>query len=449
MAPCSRRRFLSTSFRTALVAAPSLTLAPSVKAALKLDITRGRVEPLPIAVTDFHGASDSLRERGSRISAVIADNMKRSALFQPIDQRAFIQEPASLQGGPRFSDWRQIDAQALVSGSASEAENGQLRVAFRLWDVFAEQQMTGLAYTTQPGNWRRIAHIISDAIYRELTGERGYFDTRIVYIAATGPQTERSKRLAIMDQDGANHRYLTDGANLVLTPRFSPTTQEITYVSYVERTPRVYLYNLNTGQREVVGDFPGMTFAPRFHPDGNRVIMALDSEGNADLYELDLRTRERQRLTAGPAIDISASYAPDGNRIVFNSNRGGSLQLYTMNADGTQVTRISFGDGRYATPVWSPRGDLIAFTRQADGVFYIGVMRPDGSDERMLTKGYRVEGPSWAPNGRVLCFFRRDRANAQGEFTSSLRTIDLTGFNEQELETPEDASDPSWSPPLP
>jgi len=449
MAPCSRRRFLSTSFRTALVAAPSLTLAPSVKAALKLDITRGRVEPLPIAVTDFHGASDSLRERGSRISAVIADNMKRSALFQPIDQRAFIQEPASLQGGPRFSDWRQIDAQALVSGSASEAENGQLRVAFRLWDVFAEQQMTGLAYTTQPGNWRRIAHIISDAIYRELTGERGYFDTRIVYIAATGPQTERSKRLAIMDQDGANHRYLTDGNNLVLTPRFSPTTQEITYVSYVERTPRVYLYNLNTGQREVVGNFPGMTFAPRFHPDGNRVIMALDSEGNADLYELDLRTRERQRLTAGPAIDISASYAPDGNRIVFNSNRGGSLQLYTMNADGTQVTRISFGDGRYSTPVWSPRGDLIAFTRQADGVFYIGVMRPDGSDERMLTKGYRVEGPSWAPNGRVLCFFRRDRANAQGEFTSSLRTIDLTGFNEQELETPEDASDPSWSPPLP
>ncbi|SDF55036.1 TolB protein [Limimonas halophila] len=449
MAPWSRRRFLSTSFRTALAAAPAMTLAPAVRAALKLDITRGQVEPLPIAVTDFHGSSAALHERGGRIRDVITQNMQRSALFEPIDQRAFIQEPASLQGGPRFSDWRQINAQALVSGSMREAENGQLRVAFRLWDVFAEQQMTGLAYTTQPDNWRRVAHIISDAIYRELTGEQGYFDTRIVYIAAEGPQTDRTKRLAIMDQDGANHRYLTDGANLVLTPRFSPTTQEITYVSYVQRMPRVYLYNLNTGQREVIGEFPGMTFAPRFHPDGNHVVMALDTEGNADLYELDLRTRERRRLTEGPSIDISASYAPDGNRLVFNSNRGGSLQLYTMNADGTDVTRISFGDGRYATPVWSPRGDLIAFTRQADGVFYIGVMRPDGSDERMLTKGYRVEGPSWAPNGRVLCFFRRDRANDEGEFKSSLRTIDLTGFNEQELETPMDASDPSWSPPLP
>jgi len=449
MAPWSRRRFLSTSFRAALAAAPAVTLASEVRAALKLDITRGRVEPLPIAVTDFHGASDSLRERGRGIREVIAGNMTRSALFEPIDRRAFIQEPASLQGGPRFSDWRQIDAQALVSGAVQEADNGRLRVTFRLWDVFAEQQMTGLAYTTQPDNWRRIAHIISDAIYRELTGEQGYFDTRVVYIAAEGAQTDRTKRLAIMDQDGANHRYLTDGTNLVLTPRFSPTTQEITYVSYVQGTPRVYLYNLATGQREVLGEFPGMTFAPRFHPDGNRVVMALDTEGNADLYEMDLRTRERRRLTAGPAIDISASYAPDGNRLVFNSNRGGSLQLYTMNADGTDVQRISFGDGRYATPVWSPRGDLIAFTRQADNVFYIGVMRPDGSEERMLTKGYRVEGPSWAPNGRVLCFFRRTRANDEGEFTSALHTIDLTGFNEQELKTPEDASDPSWSPPLP
>ena len=445
MPSITRRGFIWASLGTGLAAG---ALPAPARAALKLDITRGRVEPLPIAISPFHGQNDALRERGKALREVIAANMRRSALFSPIGEQAYIQEPASLQGGPRFSDWRQINAEALISGQVSASADDKLRVAFRLWDVFAEQQMTGLAYTADRGSWRRIGHIISDTVYRQIPGEAGYFDPRIVYIAGTGKPRERVKRLAIMDQDGANHRYLTDGENLVLTPRFSPTTQEIIYVSYVQGVPRVYLYNLETGQREVLGDFPGMTFAPRFAPDGNRVVMALNTQGGADLFEIDLRTRDRRRLTDGAAIDISASYAPDGNRLVFNSTRGGSLQLYTMNADGTNITRISFGDGRYATPVWSPRGDLIAFTRQADNTFYIGVMRPDGSGERMLTKGFRVEGPSWAPNGRVLCFFRRTRADAEGRFTSRLHTIDLTGYNEQELDTPDDASDPAWSPQL-
>jgi TolB protein len=446
----TRRRFLTGSLCTAMTAsALPLVGARPARAELEIDITRGYVEPLPIAVTDFYGTEQQTRQVGADIAGVIRDNLRRSGLFEPIDQGAFIQEPESLAGGPRFGDWRVIDAQALVAGRTEREADGRLRVEFRLWDVFAESQMIGRAYFTTPDNWRRVAHIVSDAIYKRLTGEDGYFDTRIVYISESGPQNRRTKRLAIMDQDGANHRYLTDGSNLVLTPRFSPTRQEITYVSYRQRSPRIYLFNLNTGQQEVLGDFPNMTFAPRFSPDGNKVIMALDNQGNSEIYIMDLRTRERRRLTSSPAIDISASFAPDGERLVFNSNRGGSLQLYTMATDGSGVQRISFGDGRYSTPVWSPRGDLIAFTRQHDGTFYIGVMRPDGSGERMLADGYRVEAPTWAPNGRVLCFFRRTRANAQGEYSSRLYTIDLTGYNEREVDTPQDASDPAWSPPIP
>lgn len=447
----TRRRFLtSTAYTAALAAAPLGAFAPSrARAELEIDITRGHMEPLPIAITDFYGDSEEARDTGTDISEVIEANLERSGLFAPIDRNAFIQDPASLRGGPRFADWRLINAQALVTGRAEEQADGRLRVEFRLWDVFAEQQMTGLAYYTTPANWRRVSHIISDAIYKRLTGEDGYFDTRIVYVAERGAANRRVKRLAIMDQDGADHRYLTDGANLVLTPRFSPTRQEITYVSYVRKVPRIYLFNLDTGQQEVVGDFPGMTFAPRFSPDGDRLIMALESEGNSDIHIIDLRTRERRQLTSGSAIDISASFSPDGNRVVFNSDRGGTLQLYTMNADGRNVERISFGQGSYSTPVWSPRGDLIAFTRLHRGTFYIGVMRPDGSGERMLADGYRVEGPTWAPNGRVLSFFRRTRADSEGQYSSKLYTIDLTGFNERQVNTPEDGSDPAWSPPNP
>jgi TolB protein len=446
MVETNRRVFLTTSMATAGLATVPLWPRPA-RAALEIDIKQGYVEPLPIAITSFYGESAAMRERGAAIADVIKANLERSGLFKPIDEGAFIQDAASLQAGPRFADWRLIDAQALVGGTAETKDDGRLRVAFRLWDVFNERQMTGVAYATQPDNWRRIAHLISDEIYKRLTGEDGYFDTRIVYVSERGPQNRRTKRLAIMDQDGANHRYLTDGSNLVLTPRFSPTRQEITYVSYVERLPRIYLFNLNTGQQEVLGDFPGMTFAPRFSPDGNKVIMALESGGNSDIYVMDLRTRERRRLTSSSAIDISASFAPDGERIVFNSDRSGGLELYTAGADGSGIERISFAEGRFATPVWSPRGDLIAFTRQHKGKFFIGVMRPDGSGMRMLAEGYRVEGPTWAPNGRVLAFFRRTRADAEGNYTSRIYTIDLTGYNERELETPKDASDPAWSPP--
>ena len=426
----------------------AVTASPS-RAELFVDVTGPNFEPLPIAITDFYGNDEGAAQIGRDITQVVTANLERSGLFKPIDPRAFIQDIGSLRAGPRFGDWRVINSDALVSGGVELQSDGRLRVEFRLWDVLAEQQMTGLAYVSTPANWRRVAHIVSDAIYKRLTGEEGYFDTRIVYIAESGPQNRRVKRLAIMDQDGDNHSYLTDGSTLMLTPRFSPTSQEITYLAYVNDQPRVYLLNLDTGQQELVGNFPGMTFAPRFSPDGNKIIMSMAEGGNSDIYTMDLRTRQVVRLTNDPGIDTSASYAPDGRQIVFNSDRGGQQQLYVMNADGTNVRRISFGEGLYATPVWSPRGDLIAFTRIHQGTFYIGVMKPDGSGERMLSSGFLVESPTWAPNGRVLSFFRQEPSDSQGRVRSRLYTIDLTGFNEREVATPIDASDPAWSPLIP
>jgi TolB protein len=435
-----------TSFaRTVLILLATLLFSSQAQAVIEIDISDPNIQPLPIAVTDFTGGSAQAGDLGAQISAVIAADLERSGLFRPIDRAAFIQNAGDLQGVPRFGDWRLINADALVSGAVTQQADGRLRVEFRLWDVLAEQQMAGLALTAPASNWRRIAHRVADAIYTRITGEDGYFDSRIVYVSETGPATARVKRLAIMDQDGFGHKFLTNGKNLVLTPRFSPSTQEITYLSYVNNRPRVHLLNLETGQQEVLGDFPGMTFAPRFSPDGRRVVMSLAASGNTEIYTMDLSTRRTSRLTNSPGIDTSPSFSPDATRIVFNSDRGGSQQLYVMGADGGGVTRISFGDGRYGTPVWSPRGDLIAFTRMVGGTFYIGVMRPDGSGERMLTNGFLVEGPTWSPNGRVISFFRQDGGGA----ATRLYTIDLTGRNERLVETPQDGSDPAWSPLIP
>lgn len=439
--------FLARLFAFLLLAC---AISQPALAELRVDITRGTADPMPIAIPDFIGAGAQESQVGTQIASVINANLERSGLFKPIGKAAFIQDSQSLvANGPRFADWRVIAAQALVSGQVVRQTDGRLRVEFRLFDVFAENQMAGLAYFTVPQNWRRVAHIISDAIYKRLTGEDGYFDTRIVYIAESGDPRNRIKRLAIMDQDGENHRFLTDGRALVLTPRFNPSSQEITYMAYYNNKPRVYLFNIDTGRQEVLGDFPNMTFAPRFSPDGNSVVFALSKDGNSNIFRMDLRTRRATQLTNHPSINSGPSFSPDGRQITFESDRSGSQQIYTMNADGSNVQRISFGQGRFATPVWSPRGDLIAFTKQSQGRFYVGVMRPDGSGERMIAEGFHAEGPTWAPNGRVLMFFRElPSAGGKGR-SAKLYSIDLTGHNERTVITPLDASDPAWSPLLP
>ena len=419
---------------------------------VEVDITRGNLDPLPIAISPLHVDIQSenyedvkVKELGDLISSVIENNFKSTGLFNPLNKDAFVQKPDVAHLKPRFEDWRLITAQALITGKLLIKDN-KLKVEFRLWDIAAAQGMTALAFTTTPSNWRRVAHIISDKIYERLTGETGYFDTRIIYVSETGLKTERVKRLAIMDQDGENTKYLTLGNELVLTPRFNPTNQLVTYMSYFRNLPRVYLLDIETGIQEVVGNFPGMTFAPRFSPDGKKIIMSFAKDGNSDIYTMDLETRLVERITEDSSIDTSPSFSPDGKYICFNSDRSGLQQIYTMRSDGRNVKRISFENGIYGTPVWSPRGDLIAFTKMRAGKFYIGVMRSDGTGERLLTENYYQEAPSWSPNGRLLVFYRETKSGKDGSgFTAKLWSIDITGYNERELQTETDASDPSWS----
>jgi TolB protein len=415
--------------------------AKPARAVISLDITQGNIHPMPIALTEFIAGTPSEADAARGVTAVITNDLQRSGLFAPIDPAAFIEHITNSDRVPHFADWRTINAQALVTGRVTRQRDGRLKAEFRLWDVFAGQQLDGKQYFATPDNWRRIAHIISDAIYETLTGEKGYFDSRIVFIDETGPKNQRIKRLAIMDQDGYGVRYLTNGNELVLTPRFNPTTQEITYMAYGQGQPRVYLLNIDTNQREIVGNFPGMSFAPRFSPDGQRVIMSLQQGANADLYTMDLRSRQTTRLTDTPAIDTSPCYSPDGQYICFESDRGGTQQIYVMPAAGGPAHRISFGEGRHAGPVWSPRGDYIAFTGIIGDQFAIGVLKPDGSGERILIEGFHVEGPTWAPNGRVLMYFGNERGDGPHLFT-----IDITGRNKLQEPTPNFASDPAWSP---
>jgi TolB protein len=423
--------------------AGSLAVLPQrARAVVRLDIAEGNFQPLPIAIPKFFAAGQDDGEAGNAVTQIVTANLQRSGLFAPIDPTAYIERIASVDAVPRFPDWRNINAQALVTGRIGRQADGRLQAEFRLWDVLGGQQLDGKQYLTTPDNWRRIAHIISDAIYERLTGLGGYFDSRVVFIDETGPPERRVKRLAIMDQDGANVRYLTRGDELVLTPRFSPSTQEITYMAYGQGDPRVYLYNIETSQREIVGNFPGMSFSPRFSPDGQRVIMSLQEGGNSNLFVMDLRSKATTRLTDTQAIDTAPSYSPDGTRVCFESDRGGRQQIYVMNAGGGPAQRISFGDGAYSTPVWSPRGDFIAFTRLTQGKFAIGVMKPDGTSERVLTEGFHNEGPTFSPNGRVIMFFRDPGGNAG----PSLYSVDISGRNEQRVPTPSYASDPAWSP---
>ena len=394
---------------------------------------------MPIAVADFAGEGDV----GQRVAAIIANNLKRSGYFVPIDKAQFPEKQPAFDAAPRFDAWRGSGVQGLVTGRVSRDAAGRFRTEFRLWDVIAGQQVAGQQYFTDPNNWRRVGHIISDAVYSKITGVGGFFDTRVVFVDESGPKENRRKRLAIMDQDGANVRFLTQGDQIVVTPRYSPASQDIAYMSQsMGQQPRVQVINLDTGTRQVVGNFPDMTSSPRFSPDGQRIVMSLQQGGNANIYVMDLGSRTTTRITSTSAIDTSPSFSPDGSQIVFESDRGGQQQVYVMGSDGSNPRRISFGDGSYSQPAWSPRGDYIAFTKRGRGGFAIGIMRPDGTGERILTEGFHNESPSWAPNGQYIMFFRDPGGQAGGK----LYMVDVTGRVEQPVPTPSYASDPTWSP---
>lgn len=411
-----------------------------------IDITSGNIEPVPIAIADFSGSSSEMKKMGEKLEEVIASDLESCGLFRIVSKKAHIERIASVDSVPQFSAWRQINAAALVSGGV-ESEYGKLKVSFRLWDPFSEKQAGGAIFTVSSDSWRRAAHKIADEVYKRMTGENGYFDTKIAYVAVHGPANKRIKRLAIMDQDGANNHYLTDGRHLVLTPRFSPDAKHFLYLSYEDpKKPKVRMMDLRTHRSYSLGTFPGMSFAPRYTNDGKIALLSASVKGVANIYRLDLQNMQQTQITACTSICTSPSASPDNSKIVFNSDMGGGRHLYTMNFDGSHIQRISFGSGQYTAPVWSPRGDLIAFTKSVAGGFYIGVMRPDGSGERIIARGWIVEGPTWAPNGRVIMFEKGDRPRGKDASRTQIYAIDITGRNERMIKTPEEATDASWSP---
>ncbi|NIJ59461.1 TolB protein [Pseudochelatococcus lubricantis] len=435
-----KMKFLLSRIAAALLAMLPVGLTiPAARAEISITLNSATFAPLPIAVVDFSGDP----EVAAGITEVITANLRRIGYFAPLDPSTFIEKSVNFDAVPDFASWQSINAQGLVTGRAVRESGGRIRVEFRLWDVFAGQQLAGQQFYTDPVNWRRIGHIISDAVLTRVTGLKGMFDTRVVFVDETGSKENRRKRLAVMDQDGGNLRYLTRGEELVVSPRFSPVSQEVAFMSQRlnERT-RVQLLNIETGQREVVGSFPDMTSSPQFAPDGQRVVLSLQQGGNANIYAINLRSRTTTRVTSTNAIDTSPSFSPDGSRVVFESDRGGGPQIYVMGADGSGQQRVSFGEGRYSQPVWSPRGDYIAFTRQRGGQFAIGIMKPDGSGERILTEGFHNESPTWAPNGQFIMFF----SDPGGQGGGRLYMVDVTGRVRTQIPTPSYASDPAWSP---
>ncbi len=414
-------------------------------AVLKIDITQGSSEPVRIALPDFVGTDQTSANLGSRITEVINNDLSRSGLFTVINKNAYIQKISGIDTVPDFPSWKNLRAQALLSGQIT-VEGDSVKVQYRLWDIVSGKQTLAKSFKASSQGWRRISHLIADDIYEYLTGEKGYFDTRIVYVAETGDLRRRVKRLAIMDQDGANNMFLTSGRSLVLTPRFNPNMQRLIYLSYRTRQPSVNIYDLSTGNEQIIGQLPGMSFAPRFSNDGNKAIFSVSVEGNSDIYVMDLGSHRASKITSNPAIDTSPSFSPDDKKVAFNSDREGTQQIYVMDSDGGNVQRISHGSGRYTTPVWSPRGDLVAFTKQLGGKFYIGVMKPDGSGERLLTESYLDEGPTWSPNGRVIIFTRTTPGSGSQPEHSYIYSVDITGYNLMKIPTETDASDPAWSP---
>jgi TolB protein len=425
-----------------LCAGPSAT--QENKPTISINVTEGVIDPILIAVPAFVREGSTSKGLVSEMAEVVANDLSRTGLFRAIPERSHISRVSNFNAPIQFSDWRAINSAILVTGAVAATSSGKIIVKFRLWDVVAQKEIgNGIKYDGTVDKWRRISHKVADEVYKRITGEDPYFDTRIAFVSESGPKNNRKKRLALMDQDGANRVFLTTDQSIVLAPRFSPNASQILYTSYETGKPRVYLMDLNNRRVRSFNNIQGMSFAPRFSPDGRKMVLSIMDEGNTDIYSINLATGRRLRLTSNPSIDTAPSFSPDGNQIVFESDRGGSQQIYVMPADGGTAKRISFGSGRYATPVWSPRGDLVAFTKMSTGKFHIGVMRLDGSKERLLTTSFLDEGPTWAPNGRVIMFFR-ETAGAAG--APSIYTVDVTGRNLRKLRTASFASDPAWSP---
>lgn len=381
---------------------------------------------------------------GRNLARVVYNDLKNNGLFKPVGPDALPGIGYFQVTAPSFDFWRGRSAEMLVQGFVKAAPDGKLTVGCYLYDVALGSELIRQGYVVQPSEWRRAAHKCADMVYARLSGENPFFDSKIAYIAETGPKDHRRKQLAIMDSDGANHRFITNGQATALTPRYSPDYSKIVYLSYLNGYPRIYVYDIGTGQQRLVTQGKGPTFAPRWSPDGKWILYSMATGGNTDIYRVSAQGGPSTRLTNTPGINVGGSYSPDGSKIVFESDRSGSQQVYVMNADGSNQRRITFFGGRAATPEWSPRGDQIAFTHIA-GNFRIAVMDPNGQNLRSLTDSWQDEAPTWSPNGRIVQFFRTEKNSGK----TGIWQVDLTGRNERKLNTPVDASDPAWGPVLP
>ena len=441
-------KVLSTLILGFVMALSAPVVAQERSGPLRIEITQGVIEPVPIAVAPFIAENAAATDFARQITAVVASDLVGTGLFRDVPKDSYISQVSDFNGAVAYPDWRAINVEALVTGAVTLTSDNRIVVKFRLFDIFTGAALgDGLQFAGGTDSWRRVAHKVADQVYSRITGEGGYFDSRVVYVEETGPKNARQKRLAIMDYDGANIQYLTDASSIVLAPRFSPTGDRVLFTSYESGFPQIYELAVGSvTKRPLQVDVAAMTFAPRYSPDGQTVLYSRSEGGNTDIYSLNLSNGQRTRLTTAPSIETAPSFSPDGSQIVFESDRSGNQQLYVMSARGGEPTRISFGQGRYGTPVWSPRGDYIAFTKQNAGRFHIGVMRTDGSQERLLTASFLDEGPTWAPNGRVL-MFTRESAGESGE--PALFSVDISGRNLKRLAMPTAASDPAWSPLLP
>ena len=437
-----RLNLLLASAAVAMAAAPlalqgaAQAQTPAAPPMQDVVVDQGVLRPLPIAVVPFAG------ERGSELSSIVSGNLRRSGFFEPLNPASFIETGLTLANAPNFPQWTQIGAQAVLYGAVTPRPDQRVDVGFRLYDPYRQCQLVSYQFTATPEQYRRIAHKISDIIYQRMTGEPGFFDSRVIFVSEEGDALNRKNRLTIADQDGFQPIYLTQGDEVIMSPRFSPNQpDEVTYVALGKDYSRIYLLNLTTGRRESLGEFDGQVLAPRFSNDGNRIAFSIIRGGNTDIYVMDLRSRQLSRLTSDPGIDTSPSFSPDGSQIVFNSDRSGSPRLYVMRSDGSGQRPISRGGGSYTAPAWSPAGNLIAFTKSGGGRFSTGVMNADGSGERILSSSFFEEGPSWAPNGRYVMFARQTRGGDTRLWTVDLsgRVVAQAGYNGR-------GTDPAWSP---
>ena len=421
------------------------------RAELKVDIIAGAVDPISIAIQKFETGKGVSSSDATMIRDVVENDLRRTGLFRIVSHDAF-PEYVKMGEMPDFKSWTAIHAQVLVQASLTLDEEKRYKLEFYVWDVNGTEQIEAQSLVASKKSARRLAHIMADAIYERLTGEVGYFDTQIVFIAESGPVGDRVKRMAIMDQDGYGFRYLSDAKTFVMSPHFSPNMQTVVFLSYRDDDPMIWTLDLDTGAQRKLGQFGGMNFSPRFSPDGTRVALSLVKNGLTHIYEYNLEDKTLRQLTFGNSLDTSPSYSPDGKKMAFNSDRTGRQQIHVLDLETGKEERITFGNGRYATPAWSPDGQFIAFTKIADDTFYIGVMSPNGRNEKILAGGWYMEAPSWAPNSRRVVYYETEKLGpAETERQSHIRSIDIMGQNLYDIEIPDGISgvEPTWSPRLP